>query len=394
MNMRRLPSLVVALFLQLAPLVRTVEPVMAGVLQPVFLLLRWVSAAGAVAGGAHALSGATGLLSPNTVRGTNGVSLSYRAEIFSDQYGTPAAYTATGLPPGLRVTVRSAGIISGVPTSSGTFRASVTGWKTSTATGDNRYTATVTFTIVDGVPVITTPPVPKTVAVGETVTLSVAATGTSLSYRWLKGDLEVPGGTGPDLTFSPVKLSDAGEYRVRVQNSGGSVLSDPVLLTVNPAAQPPTFTAVPAGRTVHEGETVAFTAAATAGQVPASVSWLFGGAPAAGGGAATLTLPQVTAAAQGEYRAVATANGLSTTSGPVSLTVVAPLRASGVAVRADRLAVNAPAINGRRYFLESRVDPTTGDWVPVSEAVAAAGAVEVSDPDLGAPVKIYRLRVE
>lgn len=386
-------SLLVALFLQFAPLVRTLEPAVVGVLQPVFLLLRWATAAAAVAGGAHALSGATGLTSASTVRGTNGVSMSYRAGITSDTHGSGKSYSATGLPPGLTVTSRSGGIISGTPMAAGVFSSRVTGWQNNPPSG-NSYTATVTFTIVDGAPGISVQPQPQTVTEGSSVTFTVTATGSGLTYRWLHDDLELANATGSSFTLNAVKPSDAGNYQVRVVNSGGSILSAKALLTVTPGAEPPVFTSVSPSPTVHEEETVTLTATATAGATTPTLIWTRAGNPIKGATASPLVLPAITAAKAGTYRAVASANGLSTTSAPIVVSVVSPLRLQGVTAGEAQVVVRSDAIVGRRYFLESAPIGTPALWQPVANAVATGTSIDLTDALPDPEVRIYRVRVE
>ena len=83
---------------------------------------------------------------------------------------------------------------------------------------------------------------------GKTVTFSVQATGTELSYQWQwkqfgnEGgkdgwqNLTSEGGTfqemGTDLRFTGVKASNAGYYRCVVSNCAGSETSQCAWLTV------------------------------------------------------------------------------------------------------------------------------------------------------------------
>jgi hypothetical protein len=88
-------------------------------------------------------------------------------------------------------------------------------------------------------PVITSQPVSITNNAGTTATFSVTATGSSMSYQWIKNATNnlgnggnISGATTSSLTISSVTASDAGSYSVLVTNSGGSVLSAPATLTV------------------------------------------------------------------------------------------------------------------------------------------------------------------
>lgn len=390
---RSVSSLLVALFLQFAPLVRTIEPAVTGLLQPVFILLRWATAATAIAGGAHALSGATGLTTANTVRGTNGAPLNYRAGITSDSHGAAKSYSATSLPPGLTVSSRTGGIISGTPNRAGVYAARVTGWENSNATG-NSYTATVTFTIVDLAPAISAQPQPATVTEGDPVTFSVTATGGTLTYRWLHDDLEIANATNATYSIAAAKLSDAGNYQVRIQNSGGTLFSAKVLLTVNPGAKPPTFTALSPNVIAHEGESTILSATATAPGAAPTLAWSFEGNPLPNATGNTLSLTQLTPANAGAYRAIATANGLSVTSAPIAVVVTSALRIANTVTDASGLTVTLSTVNGRRYLLESASDPTATLWQTRAQATASGASLQLTDPDLTAETRFYRVRTE
>jgi glucose/arabinose dehydrogenase len=87
-------------------------------------------------------------------------------------------------------------------------------------------------------PGISTQPIGQTGSQGQPATFTVAASGPSLSYQWqhLVGASWVDVGTNsPAYTIAAMTTADAGGYRVIVANSAGSVVSDTVVLTVNPA---------------------------------------------------------------------------------------------------------------------------------------------------------------
>jgi hypothetical protein len=85
---------------------------------------------------------------------------------------------------------------------------------------------------VVGFPVITTQPTNKTVTLGDPATLSVTATGDSLSYQWYKGTALIVGATTPTYTIASTVASDAGTYQVTVANSAATIASDTVDLVV------------------------------------------------------------------------------------------------------------------------------------------------------------------
>ncbi len=91
-------------------------------------------------------------------------------------------------------------------------------------------------------PVLTQQPVALTVIEGQDASFSAAATGGGLSYRWQKNGTNlsdgggISGATTDTLTLTSVSMADAGDYRVRVSNSVGTVTSNPAHLTVDAPA--------------------------------------------------------------------------------------------------------------------------------------------------------------
>ncbi|MFY9530055.1 MAG: immunoglobulin domain-containing protein [Candidatus Acidiferrales bacterium] len=83
-------------------------------------------------------------------------------------------------------------------------------------------------------PTITTQPSNQTVAVGQTATFSVIATGaTPLSYQWQKNSANISGAMSSTYTTAPTMSSDNGTtFQVVVRNSLGSVTSNAATLTV------------------------------------------------------------------------------------------------------------------------------------------------------------------
>jgi alpha-tubulin suppressor-like RCC1 family protein len=87
-------------------------------------------------------------------------------------------------------------------------------------------------------PIITTMPSAAVGIEGQTVTFSVAATGTApLSYQWRRAGVAIPGATAATYTTPPLTLADNGvEFSVAVANATGSTNSSAALLTVSPLA--------------------------------------------------------------------------------------------------------------------------------------------------------------
>jgi hypothetical protein len=85
---------------------------------------------------------------------------------------------------------------------------------------------------VDISPSITAQPVTATANQGGSVTFSVAATGTNLSYQWKKNGVNILDATGATLSLSNAQTSDAESYTVTVSNAVGSVTSEAAALQV------------------------------------------------------------------------------------------------------------------------------------------------------------------
>lgn len=84
-------------------------------------------------------------------------------------------------------------------------------------------------------PTITTQPTARTVTAGTGTTFSVTATGGVLSYQWYFNGSAITSATGSEYTITSAQTSNAGSYHVVVSNFYGSVTSNTVQLTVNPA---------------------------------------------------------------------------------------------------------------------------------------------------------------
>jgi cyclophilin family peptidyl-prolyl cis-trans isomerase len=109
------------------------------------------------------------------------------------------------------------------------------------ATDTNGGAAEVGFlvTVAASAPVITAQPLGATVAAGQTVALSVAASGDALTYEWRKNGATtgIAGATGPTLILTRVTTADAGSYLCYVSNSAGAVSSQSATLVVGAAGQ-------------------------------------------------------------------------------------------------------------------------------------------------------------
>jgi len=122
--------------------------------------------------------------------------------------------------------------------------------------------------IINTSPTITSQPSNQTTCIGSSITFTVAASGTGLTYQWRKGlvnlinGLNISGATTASLTINPVNLTDAAlNYNVVVS---GACLPDAISNNASlNIGTSPTITSQPSNQTVCEGSSVTFTVAAS-----------------------------------------------------------------------------------------------------------------------------------
>lgn len=325
-----------------------------------------------------------------TVKGTAEVELSPVVFTYLVTPAAPAYFQISGsLPPGLAYspvpignTVRSGTpSITGKPTLAGTYTIRVQGFAADGNTNNEQQS--IVFEIAGPTvvaPAFSTQPQSQTVTVGATVTFTAAASG-SPTYQWRKDGTAIGGATAATLTLTNVQTSASGSYSVVATNSGGTTPSNAATLTVNqPAASAPTIVAHPVSFTAAAGSTAALTVVATGTGL--SYEWRRGGVAVAGGTSATLILPSITAAAEGNYTVLVRNSGGEVLSNAAVVQVgTGEGRLLNLSVRANlaasqRLIVGFAA-NGMRRLLIRGVGPTLG-------VLGVTGAY--SDPQL----ELYR----
>lgn len=84
---------------------------------------------------------------------------------------------------------------------------------------------TLTATAVVAAPAISLQPLDRVIGVGESTTLTVAATGGQFTYRWTLNGAVLSGATGPTLALANTTVAQSGEYQVEVTNGAGTALS-------------------------------------------------------------------------------------------------------------------------------------------------------------------------
>ncbi len=103
--------------------------------------------------------------------------------------------------------------------------------------------------------VIDSQPTNQTVCEGSSVSFSVAATGSGLTYQWRKGMVDIAGATSAILTIDPVGITDAAtDYNVVITGEcAPNDISINASLVVNPKPIAPTVTLIQPSCTVPTG---------------------------------------------------------------------------------------------------------------------------------------------
>jgi hypothetical protein len=84
-----------------------------------------------------------------------------------------------------------------------------------------------------GAPVITAQPQSASVASGQSASFAVSASGSGLTYQWMKNSIDIAGATMPTYETPPATTADNNaQFAVRVSNMYGSVVSSHVSLMV------------------------------------------------------------------------------------------------------------------------------------------------------------------
>ncbi|MFN8416163.1 MAG: immunoglobulin domain-containing protein [Cytophagaceae bacterium] len=178
---------------------------------------------------------------------------------------------------------------------------------------------------------ITTNPSNFTGCPGANITLTMAATGSGLTYQWQKGGVNISNGgniagaTTTSLTITSAVVGDAGSYRCVVTSSCGSINTTAATVTINSA---PSVTTHPTAQSVCSGTNVSFNVVATGAGL--TYQWQKGGvslsnnATYAGVNAATLNITAAAATEAGNYTCIVSGSCTpSVTSNSAALTISA-----------------------------------------------------------------------
>lgn len=336
------------------------------VLVPAVRLRRWGVASLALAGGLHALSGATAPSISSALDVQVQVNTPFAYRITINQAWPLDTFDASPLPPGLTVNKRF-GYISGKPTQVGTNKVTIVA--SQGGLPDRTLSDVLTLRVTAGPtpPLFRTDPSDVVAIAGTQVTLSAEAVGTGdIQYQWYRGNMifdrffegpAVDGATGPQLVLPAATDQDIGWYVVKARNAAGTATSRPaqVLLIL-----PPQLYSQPGDATVHEGMPLSLYVGADGG-AQLDVQWRHNGQPVPGATNLFYNVLRASPADAGTYDALLDNAAGHAVSEVAMVRVEAPLTPS-----MGRSATGAPvlrfnAIPGTFYTLYSADNPG-GDW--------------------------------
>jgi hypothetical protein len=162
--------------------------------------------------------------------------------------------------------------------------------------------------------ITTQPTASQTLCTGSTLTLSVSATGTGLSYQWKKGGTNISGATLSTYTIASVATTDAATYTVDVTSSGvcvpATVTSGNAVVNIN---TPATITVQPtASQTLCTGAALSLSATATGTGL--TYQWQKDGVDISGATATTYSVASVVTSDAGNYTLKVASSGVCTPS--------------------------------------------------------------------------------
>lgn len=172
---------------------------------------------------------------------------------------------------------------------------------------------------VNATTAITTQPASQSACTGSTITLTVTASGSALTYQWRRNGVNISGATNASLVLNNVTAADAGNYDVVVSGACGNATSALATLTLN---QSTSITTQPVNATTCAGSNVTFSVAASGTSL--TYQWRRNGANIPGATASSFTLAGAAVSDAGTYDVVVTGSCNAVTSSVAMLTVNAP----------------------------------------------------------------------
>jgi hypothetical protein len=189
-----------------------------------------------------------------------------------------------------------------------------------TDAADNTISSTTQNLTVAAPPSISAHPQNASVCEGASVTFSVTASGSNLSYQWRRNGTNLSGATQATLALANVTSAQAGSYDCVVNGSCGQpVTSNAATLSISPQT---TITAHPQSATICQGASVTLSVSASGTNL--RYQWKKGTQDIPGATASSYTITSVALADTGFYACTVSGDCGSPTSNQAQLQVALP----------------------------------------------------------------------
>jgi alpha-tubulin suppressor-like RCC1 family protein len=228
-------------------------------------------------------------------------------------------------------------------------------------------------------PTVTASPVAQSVNVGGAASFTVAASGESLSYQWLRDDVPISGATTATYSISATVAGDDGAvFSAYVGNPAGYVTSGTAALTV---LGTPALVSQPLGQSVAAGEPASFSIVATGGNL--AYQWLRAGVVIPGATARVYTLPSATLGDDGVAFTVTASNTLGAVTSQAATLRVQTRTVAALAAPPAELALSRSATAAASFMLVRRQDGTVASWGYNSDGQRGDGTTATASDTIG-----------
>ncbi|MSU47817.1 MAG: hypothetical protein EXS37_01770 [Opitutus sp.] len=234
--------------------------------------------------------------------------------------------------------------------------------------------------------VVTSRPLSLNVASGQSAVISIAASGSGLTYQWFKNGGTIAGATSPAYTIASAQAGDAATYTVRVSSGGTSATFSGKLTVGGVAGSGVTINNQPASQSVNAGQSVTFNVTAS-GASGLTYQWLKNDNAISGAAASSYTIASVQAGDAGNYTVRVSGGGQNVVSSEAALIVipVVPIVPPGPTARLSNLSVRTAMAAGQTLIVGLVVDGGPRDILvrAAGPALAAFGlTTAMTDPRL------------
>lgn len=224
-------------------------------------------------------------------------------------------------------------------------------------------------------PTISVQPLNQEVSVGQSVTLSVVASGNGLTYQWLRNGLPIAGATAASYTLASPQVADTGAFTVRVVGSDGAITSAAGNVAVLPVEVGGiAVTARPLSQAVATGERVTFSVTAQGSGL--TYQWLRDGATLTGATTPSYTIAAAAAGDAGTYAVRISAGTASVT--PSAKLLVGGSSGTGTTLRITTQPTAGSVTVGRGVTMTVVATGTSLTYQWFKDGVPIAGATSAS----------------